>query len=190
MNTAVHPCSWWINRCPLEANHLTLIGCEQGHIKERLLCDQHNEDAITYIGETMLVCECNLNLTHYMTKTPIEDHWDLSGALNNTEAIITTFGTGPAPWATIPPYAKGGTIKGPTINPGIGGAAWGLPIKTTFPVKDPTTKEINDLQEALNKLKEAQTIQKDIKKAMEDLSKPTTNPKTLSWLKKHFKNYP
>lgn len=170
------PCSWWLTpKCRLNSSHLMLISCQQGHIRERLLCTQHQAAAVDCINGTMLYCDtCNDPLTHHMSKTPLEDHWDLETAKQDIEALITTFGTTPPPRI------------GPTVPPSIGGAAWGLPL----PKKTPTQKELDELRKALNDLKKLEQQNKErennIKEAYKALSTPTKDPKTLRWINQHF----
>lgn len=85
------PCRWWLTPvCPDNATHLIIIICGEGHLRERLLCQAHID--ITHLGITcnLWLCpekNCDQTLARHMTVTPIETHWHLAGAVNDTQPI-------------------------------------------------------------------------------------------------------
>src|SRR5215472_6707237 len=86
-------CRWWIYpACNNKATHLILMCCNQGHIREKLLCDPHISTTKANITQNTLYCDCGKPIQKSMVKHPIEDHWNLSGPLSDTEPITTTYG--------------------------------------------------------------------------------------------------
>jgi len=67
--------------------------CPEGHIREKLLCEPHiNQTKDPYITRKMLYCDCGKPIERTMIKHPIEDHWNLTETLLDTNIITTTFG--------------------------------------------------------------------------------------------------
>lgn len=104
-------CKWWNHNCNQPATYLILASCQQGHIREKLLCIYHALEFTKHIDSTDCFCpQCPDMITNWMAKTPIQPEWDLTGTLLDQLPILITFTTEPPP---IPPFP----ITSGTHNP-------------------------------------------------------------------------
>lgn len=88
------PCRWWKTPiCSQTTTHLIIMICWEGHLRERLLCENHTKETTINIDNHNYLCpehNCGQNLARYMTTNPIYDHYNLHSATQDTKPIHTT----------------------------------------------------------------------------------------------------